>query len=754
MKVRLLLIVLLVTTAYSRAQSVNIFESAGWFESAYIKWEKVVGAESYNVYYTGEGIINKKIDNQLIREYTDYFRADILGIAAGAYIFKVIPVIEDIEGEASETGPVNVNAHDRTGFAFMNGHIPGAYKANGTLKENAVILYITENTKNTISLNVNGANENPCVGLQMIMEGFKKGDDNRPLSVRFVGQITDLEYMDKGDIVIENENNASGSITFEGVGDDAVADGWGIRIKNATNIEIRNMGIMNTDSDEGDDIGLQQDNFYIWVHHCDFFYGAAGGDADQSKGDGALDSKKSGFITFSYNHFWDTGKSNLLGNGIEDPQYLTYHHNWYDHSDSRHPRVRSHSVHVYNNYYDGIAKYGIGSTNASSVFVEANYFRNCRYPMLISMQGSDVFDESSKTNNYSDMPTFSKEEGGIIKAYNNFMTGQRRFVSYGDIGFSNSTVDFDAVVVSGRQETIGSEVVSYLGGNAYNNFDTKESVMYAYTADSPEVARDKVIDLAGRINGGDFKWVFNNETDDASYDVNTGLQSALVNYQTSLISVQGDGEPYDPGDPGDTTNIDSSDVIHNFTLSGTTSTFYSISGNLSNSKGTVSYAGLTLTQCLKIESGTLISFATEKESTLTLVFNTDFSGQIKVNGISYSANAGILTLPLSAGSFDITKADVANLFFMIIDYGDDNTSLKPNPGIPEFLIYPNPVSNELYIFSGLTLERVDIFNLLGVLVIRTDANINTIDMSTLKNGSYLVKVICKEGIFDQIIIKK
>ncbi len=44
--------------------------------------------------------------------------------------------------------------------------------------------------------------------------------------------------MSKGDIVIENKNNEDGYITMEGVGDDAVADGWGIRVKNATNVEI------------------------------------------------------------------------------------------------------------------------------------------------------------------------------------------------------------------------------------------------------------------------------------------------------------------------------------------------------------------------------------------------------------------------------------------------------------------------------------------------------------------------------------
>lgn len=523
----------------------NIIESTGWLESAVVKWEPVVNAQSYNVYYTGEGIVNRQIDTKLIRSYGTYFRADILGLKAGTYVFAVKPVIDAVEGEGTISSTTTVLPHDRTGFAFSNGRIPGAYKLDGTPKDNAVIIYITQNTKNNISMNVVGVNSNPCVGLQSILDGFKKGDDLRPLIVRLIGQITDLDYMLSGDIVIENDKNALSYITFEGVGDDATVDGWGIRIKNATNIEIRNIGLMNCDSDEGDNIGLQQNNDYIWVHNVDFFYGHAGSSADQIKGDGALDCKKSTYVTFSYNHFWDTGKSNLLGlsENTTTGLYITYHHNWYDHSDSRHPRVRFYSAHVYNNYYDGIAKYGVGSTEGSSVFVESNYFRNCKYPMLISMQGSDVYNPSTGTNDYEDYPTFSSEDGGIIKSFDNYMTGQTRFVPYNEIGYPNPTIDFDAVVVSSRNENLSNTIHSAYGNNTYNNFDTNTSIMYTYTPDTPEMAKDKTIDFSGRFNGGDFQWVFNNDVDDISYAVNQPLKDALTGYETSLVYIQGETVP-------------------------------------------------------------------------------------------------------------------------------------------------------------------------------------------------------------------
>ena len=140
-------------------------------------------------------------------------------------------------------------------------------------------------------MTVTGAIANPCVGFETIMEGFAKGRDTRPLIVRLIGNITDPAIMADGDILITNNQNSSSYITTEGVGDDAVCNGWSFRVKGATNVEIRNLTAMNCNSTAGDDFGLQQDNDHVWVHNCDMFYGDAGSDADQIKGDGAMDIK-------------------------------------------------------------------------------------------------------------------------------------------------------------------------------------------------------------------------------------------------------------------------------------------------------------------------------------------------------------------------------------------------------------------------------------------------------------------------------
>lgn len=521
--------------------TVSSRECSGWYESAYVEWQPVDGAKSYNVYIKGETEADsayKKLDDELIRQYPDYWRADALGLKAGKYMFKV-EAVTDSTTASMVTPAVEVMSYDRSGYGFVNGTSSGAYNEDGTLKDNAVVLYITEDTKDTVSLDVVTGSKGAvtsCTGLQAILYGFKKGKDSRPLDVRLVGNITDLKSMDNGDIVIDGCKNG---ITFEGIGEDATANGWGLRVKGSSNVEIRNLAYMNCDSNEGDDVGLQQDNDHVWVHNCDFFYGHAGSDADQKKGDGALDTKTSTYVTHSYNHFYDTGKSNLQGMKSETTSnYITYHHNWYDHADSRCPRIRTCTVHVYNNYYDGNSKYGIGATMGSSVFSENNYYRNCKFPMLMAGQGSDTkYAETVKG-------IFSGENGGVIKAYGNHIEGAKAAVTY-----QKDAAGFDFYEASSRDEVIDCSALK--GGSKYSNFDTAAD-FYKYSVQSAEDAKDTVVKYAGRMNGGDFKWTFDNSVDDESYAVNEPLKAKLMSYKTTLVSVGGSVSGTDRPGTGET----------------------------------------------------------------------------------------------------------------------------------------------------------------------------------------------------------
>ncbi|MDE6662388.1 MAG: InlB B-repeat-containing protein [Lachnospiraceae bacterium] len=526
--------------------------AAGYEEGAYVEWLPVAGANGYEVYVSqdNDNWPEKPIDDELIRSYGDYWRADALGLTQGTWYVKVDAAVFDanknkIATVAEKTFTVEVTAHDRSGYAWHDGGTAsGAYNEDGTLRSDTNVVYITNANKDD-------------VGLQNIIYGYKQGTATVPLDVRLIGNIEDFKVMEDGDIVIETYGNiGSKGITIEGVGEDAVANGWGIRLKNAVNVEIRNLGFMNCDSKEGDNVSLQQDDKHIWVHNCDFFYGNAGTDEDQKKGDGMLDCKKSDLITFSYNHFWDSGKSCLLGleEGLKDPNFegrITYHHNWFDHSDSRHPRIRYFTTHIYNNYYDGNAKYGIGAAEGgASVFAESNYFRNCKYPMLISQQGSDlksggtfeaVKDAVAVTGKY--------ENGSMIKAYGNKLVGisESTFIPYAAATGSSTQENSDQSEDNGFVAYVAIDDVNEEAdqNNALNDGESVDADVESddddTKSDTDNASDDNINIDTDNVSGDDNADAnMDEEYDNVNADIDTDEESGNVNADIDTDVESGD----------------------------------------------------------------------------------------------------------------------------------------------------------------------------------------------------------------------
>ncbi|MDO5388683.1 MAG: hypothetical protein Q4F63_05555 [Clostridia bacterium] len=516
-------------------------KSEGWHETAYTEWLPVTGAASYEAYVkkTTESEYTK-LDDELIREYSTFVRADALGLAAGTYNMKIVAKDSSGAEVASwESGAITVDSYIRDGFAFSDGgSSSGAYNDDGTLKSNAKVFYITEETKNTITMDVvtnSKGSTTTCTGLGPIIVALQKGYETTPLDFRFIGQVSIPSGTEQKLNQLDVKRAAS-PITFEGVGNDAFAL-FGFNLVEANNFEVRNLGFKDMTTKDEDGVTIKDGSQRIWVHNCDFFYGGAGSDADQAKGDGSVDLKgTSTKITVSDNHYWDSGKVNLCGLGEKADYEITYSRNWFDHSDSRHPRVRTGSVHVYNNYYDGVAKYGAGACTGSSLFVEGNYFRNTNNPVLISGQGTDG----------NGSGTFSGEDGGIIKMYDNIMVGSKYTYIEGITKAEDGTKVYnnwaDGYTVDTRDETLPSTLVTYQGGTSYNNFDTTRDL--GVSASDVLAAKDVpayVTANAGRINGGNFKFAFNDEVDDKDYAVNPELDSALsaYTYKTDTAYVSG-----------------------------------------------------------------------------------------------------------------------------------------------------------------------------------------------------------------------
>ena len=88
----------------------------------------------------------------------------------------------------------------------------------------------------------------------------------------------------------------------------------------------------------------------------------------------------------------------------------------------------------------------------------------------------------------------------------------------------------------------------------------------------------------------------------------------------------------------------------------------------------------------------------------------------------------------------------------------DALSVAENSFKTQINLYPNPAKNNFTIQnnSNYTLENLSIYDMLGKLVLQTNNTNNTIDVSTLKNGIYLVKMISNSNkiAIQKIVINK
>lgn len=658
---------------------IQITEAKGWQESAYLKWAPFEGASSYNVY-----VGDKKIDAQLVRQYKSYYRADVLGLKEGTYSVKVVPV--NAEGKeiagANTASNLVVKSYNREGFAHFKYAGVGAYNNDGTLKAGAKVLYITAKTAKTVSTTVNTGKLETITGLQSIIDAYQKGEDTTPIVFRIIGKVSlsDLDKISSSAEGLQIKGKGAHSVmnmTFEGVGDDATVYGFGFLLRNTKSVEFRNFAIMRCLDDA---MSLDTDNSHVWIHNMDLFYGKKGGAADQAKGDGTVDIKgDSQYITVAYNRFWDNGKASMCGMTSESgPNYITYHHNWFDHSDSRMARIRTMSVHMYNNYYLHNDVYGVGATSGSSVFMESNYFDATKRPIMSSLQGTDAKGDG----------TFSGEKGGLIKAYGNVFANKPDNFSY--IPYAENNTSFDAYEVSDPSEQVPSSVKTLVGGTSYDNFDTNSSLMYAYAADKAEDVPSIVEGFygAGRLNHGDIDFVIPDETvvTNGHQQPWPALASILDAYTSGVVKVFGEsnatgeggsteggstgGETGGSGEGGSTggstggseggstvTPIEGT-VTCSFAGGKASNSSFTVAGNFKNSTTGVTVDGNTYNDYLKLESSAgTVSFKTTAKMQMTC-YTGDTKAKLKIDGADVTGDTtkGVVTVTLEVGDHSIAKA--------------------------------------------------------------------------------------------------
>ncbi|MBB5800753.1 pectate lyase [Saccharothrix ecbatanensis] len=211
-----------------------------------------------------------------------------------------------------------------------------------------------------------------------------------------------------GTITLSSMTKVASNKTIIGVGSGATIAGHGLNISKVSNVIVRNLNFRDWRDD-----GIQvETSTRVWVDHNTLRNGY----------DGAIDVKRgSDCVTVSWNKISSHDKTMLLGhsddNGSQDRGKLrvSYHHNWFDGTNQRHPRVRfGNPVHVYNNYYGGVTSYGVASTEEAGVLVEGNYFENTKDPFHRGEGSSDPANLVARNNHM--VNSGSGDQGGSVKS--------------------------------------------------------------------------------------------------------------------------------------------------------------------------------------------------------------------------------------------------------------------------------------------------------------------------------------------------
>ena len=628
-----------------------------------LSWEKISGVTSYNVYYkkTGENEF-KKIDSELVQASEN--RASIIGISAGSYQTKVVPVINNSEqvGLAMENVAINVSEYDKTGYAhFKAKENPGAYKEDGTLKDNAVVVYVNETNKNTVETTINGKTYN---GLGNLLADA--ANINVPLDIVFTSQIASDQFkslnkfslyneregkyeildgaitklstkgnttdkridtnIDKNVVYREDGKGASSSyqnmmyvknaknITIEGVFGAGLYQ-WGLDFAECNSIEVRNLSFKDYPEDaccfesnapDGTDEATYVQNYgNYFFHHNELYTGKANWvfESDKAEGDGGFDVKRCHSVTGSYNKFVGLHKSGLIGSSDSSISYnVTLHHNFYFGSSSRLPLGRQANIHLYNNYY-----YKSGTCQDiranSYTFSENNFFYKCKEPQKLS-------------------------SGAAIKSYN-------------DVIYGSDSNKISRTIVSSRNENVSNSCAPI--GIDFSRFDSDPDLFYATDVSSIKnfLNPNEIGRIIPEISGytSSFRSELSPTEEDAS-DIKSTINDAYQADDISTLSPttpiivyksEGDGKP-------------------------------NVAVKYSNCDFT--FEGKTYSKALKMNSTKIgVMFRISKKMTLNaVVAGTD----VNINGTNYEINNNKLTLTLDPGEYEISMGtDTALLLYAI-----------------------------------------------------------------------------------------
>lgn len=162
------------------------------------------------------------------------------------------------------------------------------------------------------------------------------------------------------------------------MGSNKTIDGRGASVSfynNGFAVQSRNIIFANLNMKGGanDGITIKDGGGDVWIDHCSF-----NSWTDEAIGITTPTASAWTDVTISWCKFFSQGKVILIG-GYDGIPYgermrVTLHHNWFNGTDQRHPRIRKALVHAYNNYMLHWVTNGMVSSEAAQLFTEYNIF--------------------------------------------------------------------------------------------------------------------------------------------------------------------------------------------------------------------------------------------------------------------------------------------------------------------------------------------------------------------------------------------
>lgn len=252
-----------------------------------------------------------------------------------------------------------------------------------------------------------------------------------PYIIKIDGMIT---ITPKGRYIEVNSNK-----TVIGIDAQSGIKEGGFRVgSNKKNIIFKNLNITDTFV-EGDWDGKEQDwdgiqikgtCSHIWVDHCTVL----------RQGDGAIDiTNGANYVTVSNSIIGQNNKASLIGSSDTDTYINSYkvtmHHNWFNATTQRNPRVRFGMVHLFNNYYYNMGGYGremgyatsngyaIGVGVSAKVYSEKNYFEKVVYPV-------QFYDNTSLPGYILDNGSISVQGGSVATRPEGISWNPTEFYAY------------------------------------------------------------------------------------------------------------------------------------------------------------------------------------------------------------------------------------------------------------------------------------------------------------------------------------